>query len=57
VDTELLETQNEIDKEFLSFDSAQDDNSKSSSNEVKDINSISPEQCLNTSFTEEELEE
>jgi hypothetical protein len=42
-DLEVLEEQNEIDKSFISFDSAQDD--------------INVEQCLNTSFTEDELKE
>jgi hypothetical protein len=42
-DLEALKRQNEIDKKIISFDSAQDD--------------ISVEQCLNTSFTQEELEE
>lgn len=45
-DLEALERQNKIDNAILS-----------SWAQSKDINSISPEQCLNTSFTEQELEE
>ena len=45
-DVEALERQNKIDNAILL-----------SWAQSKDINSISPEQCLNMSFTEEELEE